>query len=180
MKSRVCFLDYDGVVNTPMWNEEGTVCSYGWAKQGKVNNFQAVQWLSEACQKFGFDIVVSSTWRMWDNYKECLINGGLRKGIEVLDRTPEIRTQSRGFEIKTYLEEHPEIQYYVIVDDEADMLPEQIGHLILTDGDVGFTLKDFKRFEEIFNADNKHGGSFPDRKYKDYRRFDECGRYEED
>jgi hypothetical protein len=180
MNSRIVFLDYDGVVNTPMWNAEGTHCSYGWAKQGKVNNFQAVQWLSEACQKFGYDIVVSSTWRMWDNYKECLINGGLREGIEVLGKTPEIRTQCRGFEIKTYLEEHPEIQYYVIVDDEADMLPEQIGHFILTDGDVGFTIKDFKKFEEIFNKDHEHGGSFPDRKQKDYRRFDERARYEED
>ena len=81
MKSRICFLDYDGVVNTPMWNAEGTVCSYGFPKQGKVNNFQAVQWLSEACQKFGYDIVVTSTWRLHDNYKDCLINGGLRAGM---------------------------------------------------------------------------------------------------
>lgn len=153
-----------------MWNEEGTVCSYGWSKQGKVNNFQAVQWLSEACQKFGYDIVVTSTWRFWDNYKECLINGGLRKGIEVLDKTPSIRDVPRGAEIKAYLDEHPEIQYYVIVDDEADMLPEQMGHFIMTNGDTGFNLSEFKRFEEIFNADNKRGGSFPEKQEKDYRR----------
>lgn len=159
----------DGVVNTPMWNEEGTICSYGFSKQGKVNNFQAVQWLSEACQKFGYDIVVTSTWRFSDNYKECLINGGLRKGIEVLDRTPYIKDVPRGAEIKTYLEEHPEILYYVIVDDEADMLSEQISHFIMTDGDVGFTFKDFRRFEEIFNRDNAQGGSFSNKKHKDYR-----------
>jgi hypothetical protein len=170
MRSRICFLDYDGVVNTPMWNEEGTVCSYGFSKEGKVNNFQAVQWLSEACQKFGYDIVVTSTWRLWDNYKECLINGGLRKGIEVLGKTPFIRDVPRGAEIKAYLDEHPEIQYYVIVDDEADMLPEQMGHFIMTNGDTGFNLSEFKRFEEIFNADNKRGGSFPEKKEKDYRR----------
>lgn len=143
-----------------MWNAEGTHCSYGWAKQGKVNNFQAVQWLSEACQKFGYDIVVTSTWRKWDNYKECLINGGLRKGIEVLDRTPVLRDVPRGTEIKAYLDKHPEIQYYIIVDDEADMLPEQIGHFIMTDGDCGFTLKDLTKFEEIFKKDLERGGSF--------------------
>jgi hypothetical protein len=170
MRSRICFLDYDGVVNTPMWNAEGTVCSYGFPKQGKVNNFQAVQWVSEACQKFGYDIVVTSTWRLDDNYKECLINGGLRKGIEVLGRTPRFSGQSRGTEIKAYLEEHPEIQYYVIVDDEADMLPEQMSHFILTNGDTGFNLSEFKKFEEIFTKDNSRGGSFPDSKYKDYRR----------
>ena len=170
MNSRIVFLDYDGVVNTPMWNAEGTVCSYGFAKEGKVNNFQAVQWLSEACQKFGYDIVVTSTWRLWDNYKECLIDGGLRKGIEVLGRTPRFSGLPRGAEIKAYLEEHPEIQYYVIVDDEADMLPEQIGHFIMTNGDTGFNLSEFKRFEEIFKKDNERGGSFPEKKEKDYRK----------
>ena len=170
MKSRICFLDYDGVVNTPMWNSEGTVCSYGFPKQGKVNNFQAVQWLSEACQKFGYDIVVTSTWRLDDNYKECLINGGLRKGIEVLGRTPRFSGQPRGAEIQKYIDEHPEILYYVIVDDESDMLPEQMGHFIKTNGDTGFNLSEFKRFEEIFEEDNKHGGSFADRKQKDYRK----------
>ena len=170
MNTRICFVDYDGVVNTPMWNTEGTVCSYGFPKQGKVNNFQAVQWLSEACQKFGYDIVVTSTWRLEDNYKECLTNGGLRKGIEVLGRTDRIRGVPRGAEIKKYIDAHPEIQYYVIVDDESDMLPEQMSHLIITNGDTGFNLSDFKKFEEIFKADNKQGGSFPDRKDKDYRK----------
>ena len=102
--------------------------------------------------------------------KECLINGGLGNGLEVLDRTPSIRDVPRSSEIKAYLDAHPEINYYVIVDDEADILPEQVDHFIMTDGDVGFTLKDFKKFEEIFNKDNKCGGSFPEKKEKDYRR----------
>ncbi len=153
-----------------MWNAEGTHCSYGFPKQGKVNNFQAVQWLSEACQKFGYDIVVTSTWRLDNNYKECLINGGLRKGIEILGRTPRFSGQPRGSEIKAYLDEHPEILYYVIVDDEADILPEQCGHFIQTNGDTGFNLSEFKEFETIFEKDNKQGGSFPDKKQKDYRK----------
>jgi hypothetical protein len=169
MKSRVVFLDYDGVVNTPMWNAEGTHCSYGFPKQGKVNNFQAVQWVSEACQKFDYSIVVTSTWRFDDNYKECLINGGLRNNIEILGRTPSFRDQNlpRGAEIKAYLDEHPEITYYVIVDDEEDILPEQTEHFILTDGDTGFNLKEFIKFEKIYMKDLGHGGSFWDRKEKD-------------
>lgn len=170
MKSRVIFLDYDGVVNTPMWNTEGTHCSYNHHGHGKVNNFQAVQWVSEACQKFGYDIVVTSTWRLWDNYKECLINGGLRPGIEILGKTDRLRDVCRGVEIKKYIDEHPEIQYYVIVDDEADMLPEQMGHFIKTSSDTGFNLSEFKRFEEIFERDNKRGGSFVEKKQKDYRK----------
>ena len=49
MKSRVIFLDYDGVVNTPMWNSKGTNCRYGWPSDGKVNNFQAVHWDRSQC-----------------------------------------------------------------------------------------------------------------------------------
>ena len=157
-------------MNTPMWNASGTQCSYNYSGHNKVNNFQAVQWLSEACQKFGYSIVVTSTWRLWDNYKDCLVNGGLRDNIEILGKTDQLRDVCRGVEIKKYIDEHPEIQYYVIVDDEADMLPEQMGHFILTDGDTGFNFKDFKRFEEIFNADNKRGGSFVDKPYRDYRK----------
>ena len=121
MNSRVVFLDYDGVVNVPMWNDKGTSSRYNFPSDGKVNNFQAVQWLSEACQKFHYDIVVTSTWRSHANYKECLINGGLRDGIQILGKTVSLSYEhpypekTRGWEIKKYLEEHPEIKYYVIL-----------------------------------------------------------------
>ncbi len=169
MNTRICFLDYDGVVNTPMWNEKGTKCTYNFPSDNKVNNFQAVQWLSEACQKFHYDIVVTSTWR-WDaNYKECLINGGLREGIEILGRTSELRDQPRGAEIKAYLDAHPEIKYYVIIDDDSDMLHEQMDHFIKTDYRIGFTLREFEQFEKIYMSDLGRGGSFPEKKEKDYR-----------
>lgn len=174
MNSRVIFLDYDGVVNTPTWNDKGTKCTYNFPSHGKVNNFQAVQWISECCQKFHYDIVVTSTWRWSPNYKDCLINGGLRPGIEILGRTDDLwnadNPTCRGDEIAKYLAEHPEIKYYMIIDDEDDMLPEQKSHFIKTDGDVGFCLSDFTRFEKIYMQDLGHGGSFPDRKDKDYRR----------
>lgn len=153
-----------------MWNEKGTKCTYNFPKHNKVNNFQAVQWLSEACKKFHYDIVVTSTWRCADNYKECLINGGLRDGIKILGKTPDFYDTPRGAEIAAYLEEHPEINYYIIIDDDSDMLPEQMEHFIQTDFRVGFNLKDFESFEKIFMKDLGRGGSFPNSKYKDYRR----------
>lgn len=174
MNTRVIFLDYDGVVNTPMWNDKGTKCTYNFPSDGKVNNFQAVQWISECCQKFHYDIVVTSTWRLKANYKDCLINGGLRPGIEILGCTEGLRygdqRTCRGDEIAKYLADHPEINYYMIVDDEADMLPHQMDHFIQTNDDVGFNLADFKRFEKIYMKDLGRGGSFPDRKNKDYRK----------
>ena len=112
MNQKVIFLDYDGVVNTAMWNDNGTKCKYNFPKDNKVNNFQAVQWISEFCQKCGYDIVVSSSWRTDSNYKECLVNGGLRDGIKILGKTPDFcGYQSRGAEIEYYIETHPEIKY---------------------------------------------------------------------
>ena len=149
-----------GVVNTPMWNEKGTSCTYNFPQHNKVNNFQAVQWISEACQKFKYDIVVTSTWRFDNNYKECLINGGLREGIQILGRTPSFSDAPRGAEIKAYLKEHPEIKYYVIIDDDADMLPDQFDHFIQTDTVIGFGLREFEQFEKIYIKDTSRGGSF--------------------
>ena len=40
----------------------------------------------------------------------------------------------------------------------------------MTNGDTGFNLSEFKRFEEIFESDNKRGGSFTEKSYKDYRK----------
>ena len=137
-----------------MWNEKGTKCSYGWPKEGKVNNFQAVQWISEACQKFNYDIVVTSTWRLRDNYQECLINGGLRESVTILGKTEYLwwsqeKNYCRGDEIKKYLEDHSDITHYIIVDDEHDFLPHQEKHLIQTNVNTGFTEDDFLKFTNI-------------------------------
>ena len=69
----------------------------------------------------------------------------------------------------TDLEEHPEINYYVIIDDDCDMLPEQIDHFIMTNTHVGFTLTDFQKFEEIYMRDKGRGGSFQESKSKEYK-----------
>ena len=115
-------MDYDGVVNTKMWNERGTKAYYNLPQDGKVNNFQAVQWLSEFCQKYHFDIVVTSSWREEDNYKECLFHGGLREGIQILGCTEPGEDKMRGDQVQDYLRKHPEIEYYIILDDDDDFL----------------------------------------------------------
>lgn len=120
MSKRVLFLDYDDVVNKAMWkkkSDETYCCTYNFPSDGKVNDEQAVQWVSEFCEKFGYSIVVSSSWRIHSNYKECLMDAGLRDGICIDGKTPECLNESRGYEISMYLKEHPEIEEYIILDD---------------------------------------------------------------
>lgn len=156
---RVLFLDYDGVVNTLMWNEKGTKCSYNYPHDRKVNNFQAVQWISKFCQQCHYSIVVTSTWRMANNWRECLINGGLRSSIEILGCT-DITDGKRGDEIKHYLNEHQEIKYYIIVDDENELLAEQQSHFVQTNPLIGFGVREYQKCLKIYNKDKSKGGSF--------------------
>lgn len=123
----VVFLDYDGVINTPCWKHD----SSGWHTflcypgDGYVNNTQAIQWVSEFCQKHNYGIVVSSTWKRFSNWQECLQTSGLRPGIEIVGRTKNLSneyntfvTRGRSEEIATYLFSHPEVERYLIFDDE--------------------------------------------------------------
>ena len=145
----ILFLDYDGVVNTPMWDVEGKRCSYGFPRDNKVNNFQACQWVSEFCEKYGYSIVVTSTWRFDENYAECLRNGGLRAQIEILGKTKNIG--NRSDEIQKYLDEHPEIENFIIVDD--DFIDEKFSkHYVWCDAIIGFTLSSFIKAEKLHQA----------------------------
>ena len=124
-----------------------------------MNNFQCVQWVSEFCQKFNYSIVVSSTWRLDDNYKECLINGGLRNGIEILGRTPCLSGENRGAEIQKYLTDHPEITNFLIFDDDTDM-GDLIDRLVECDPNIGFGLTELckaQRLHEKFENERMCG-----------------------
>lgn len=154
---RVIFLDFDGVVNTPMWeNRNGKLrCGYGFPKDGKVNNWQAVQWVSEFCQEFGYSIVVSSTWRKdgWETCERCLKNGGLREGIDVVGVTPVSKTGYRGEEIKAWLCAHPDVDGFLIFDDDEDMEPFP-DRLVKCRGDVGFMMDEHTRAKMLHDAFN--------------------------
>jgi hypothetical protein len=91
------------------------------------------KWLSEWCNNTNTKICVSSTWKhhfgtkgyvstpeKWEDVFQLLgFNPGTYVGI-----TGDRRTL-RGEEIKDWLDNHPEVEDYVILDDDSDMLPEQ-------------------------------------------------------
>lgn len=144
----VIFLDYDGVVNTPLWSADGKKCTFGYPFDNKVNNFQCVQWVSEFCEKYNYSIVVSSTWRLHSNYQECLQNGGLRKGIKIIGKTPHLQGKCRGDEITQWLDNYSgEVENYLIFDDDCDM-DKHLDHLILCDTSRGFDELEFMKAKE--------------------------------
>ena len=142
----IIFLDYDGVVNTKPWDLTGEVCRFNFPEDGAVNNYQSVQWVSEFCETYEYSIVVTSTWNNYDNYAECLIRGGLRKGIVIIGKTNS--DLPREVAITEYLNEHVEIERYLIFDDIKD-LGTHNSRLVKCNPYIGFTEREYKKAERL-------------------------------
>lgn len=100
------------------------------------------KWLSEWCNAYDIKICISSTWRnhfkkesQWNN---ALINLGFNEDI-FIGITPNSKDRIRGYEIQSFLDSHPEINKYAILDDDSDMLPEQMSSFFFVDGYYGLT-----------------------------------------
>ena len=58
----------------------------------------------------------------------------------------------RGDEIKSYMNEHPEVENYVIIDDDSDMCDYQLFNFVQTDTCDGITERDAKLCVDILNG----------------------------
>lgn len=150
----VIFLDIDGVVNTIMigkepFGEEGhkSICRDGYyydlchTSDGRVSNKTSVIWLEKICKDTNSKIVISSAWRIGSTaaeVAECLYNTGLDRDIEIIGSTPVLHNCSRGDEIQEWLNNHKEVEKFIILDDDSDM-GELMDHLVKCDTDAGIT-----------------------------------------
>ncbi len=85
-------------------------------------------------------ICISSTWRRYFTIAEwnrVFAYMGLPNDC-CIDVTDGSRTL-RGDEIQEWLDAHPHVDCYAIIDDDNDMLPHQKKHLFLTDGYCGLS-----------------------------------------
>lgn len=109
---KVIFLDIDGVLNCQQTIERHN----GFIGIDPVK----VKILNNIIQKTGAEIVLSSSWRLDDNWNEVM----LKNNIKCIDRTTHLPGQFRGFEINAWLVEH-DVEKYAILDDDSDMLTGQ-------------------------------------------------------
>ena len=68
----------------------------------------------------GCGVVLSTTWRTDENQRNFLTDSLAAAGITVVDSTPDLGGQGRGFEIAAWLEQHPEINHFVVLDDDVE------------------------------------------------------------
>ena len=155
MKMKVIFLDFDGVITT-------------YDSKWKINMYK-INIINDICDKTDAKIVVTSTWRMGyhddvyacherlklyfikhnylDNFKDTF-----DKFISNIIGMTECIGGLRGDEIKSYMNEHPEVENYVIIDDDSDMCDYQLCNFIQTDTYDGITERDAKLCVDILNG----------------------------
>lgn len=144
---KVLFLDVDGVLN--MHTSGGRYAL----------NRKRLQLLQNIIEETGAVIVLSSTWR-GDNLALKKLSRNLQyRGLKIHDMTPKFNDKDRHFrgdEIQDWLDRHPEITSYVIVDDDSDMLDSQLRNFIQTDGNIGLTETLAYRIKYILNNGATH------------------------
>lgn len=117
---KVLFLDIDGVVNNHQ-----TPQTDGWP----IDQFCAFL-VGSIVEQTGCQVVLSSSWR----HSPKGIAVVEQKVVRLLDKTDTDTegTESRGSTIKRWLDAHPEVTRYAILDDNRDMLDEQMPNYFQT------------------------------------------------
>ena len=117
---KVIFLDFNGVLDT-------------WFEMDKINydNLQRLKWIVRETEA---KVVLTTsnkrsfvTSGVMNPIMVMLTTRLMEEGIDVIGVTPNADT--REHEIMLYLYEHPEIENYVIIDDDYDM-EELADHLV--------------------------------------------------
>ena len=109
--------------------------------QEDILDERAICQLRRIVETTGAEIVLSSSWRWYKDQRNTVHKQLKRKNIDFIDTTPiEITIKmSRADEINAWLEKHPDIDNYVILDDEEIKDIELIPHWVRTTFKHGLT-----------------------------------------
>ena len=147
---KVLFLDIDGVLNS----QRSCVAFNGYPHEVTETLHQfdivALNLIRRVCAVTGCKVVLSSSWRYGKELKDFE-----NLNLPMIDFTPRgTGYRIRGGEIKEWLEDHPEVTHYAIVDDNSDMLEEQLPNFVKTQLEDGLSWNNFKQLIEILEPIN--------------------------
>ena len=115
---RYLFLDFDGVVNVPPKPD-----TEEFQKAIAENRFEffrpeIVQRVGQLCLEYDLSIVIASSWRFLgaEACMQKLYDAGLDRSVKSAGTTQE-EDAPREHEISAYLEEHPDYEAFLILDD---------------------------------------------------------------
>lgn len=129
---KVVFLDFDGVLNSAKY-------LLGHEGYGVVIDPARMCLLKQIIDATEAKIVLSTSWREhWEKDLATCDSTGARitdifskHGLQIWDKTPQLRTK-RETEIKSWLDKHPEVKNFVVLDDSLLSADYLNGHFIKT------------------------------------------------
>lgn len=140
---KIFFLDVDGVFTS--------------ARTGWYNwDIYSVNFIRYCCEVSGAKVVISSTWR-FNNNKEFfagIFGDHLHEDWKTDNFPSKARNMDhiRGDEIKAWLDVHPQVVDYLIIDDDSDMLDDQKeNHFVQTDSIDGMMFEHMVKIRAHFN-----------------------------
>jgi len=170
---KVLFLDMDGVLNSQEWFEKNHAARIAFKNThgmgasdvqfihplGHIDP-DAVARLNCICDAVDFKIVLSSSWRIiisLDDLRIALTHKGFRHVDRLIDVTPSLPLKSdenrRGMEIKAWLDQHPDVTQYVVLDDDSfDIVKIHPHNFVHTNWKIGLTGLDVVHAISVLNA----------------------------
>ena len=157
---KVIFLDFDGVLNSVasmIYNNRMKLLGLSYTPTHEAFDPIAcsnLQYILEDLPEV--QIVVSSTWRKYKTLAALqeIFDTNHILSERMIGTTPEAESRYRGDEIRAYLDAHPEVTEFVIIDDDSDMKPF-MDRLIKVDCRNGLTWTDAEKVIELFGGSDE-------------------------
>lgn len=161
MSRKIIFLDIDGVLNSSEFNDyvRGEfLVDPAFEDILAAGPILTVRYIVD---QTGAEVVMSSSWREYPEAKWKAIMQMKLYGVEVVDSTPILPAPKmwdyRNNEIKAWLDKHPEVSSYVILDDMPMTYAEQARRQVLTTMQKGLLREHADKAIEMLNEGDKDG-----------------------
>ena len=145
---RVLFLDIDGVLDSVRSAVALDKYPHNLSRRSlKKFDWVAIGLVRKLCAECNVEIVLSSVWRHGFSCED--MSKALQLPIKY--KTGTTRAGVRGVEIQEWLNSHPEVENYAIVDDDSDMLGTQKPHFVQTSFEDGLSYNNYLQLKKIFS-----------------------------
>lgn len=128
MSRKIIFLDIDGVLNSSEFNDIYRELFVIDPVEYDILDSGPIILVSDIVFNTGAEVVLSSSWREDEDAVWRAEQQLARYGVEIVDQTPLFgRNARRDDEINAWLDQHPEVTNYVILDD-TPMVTSRLEH----------------------------------------------------
>lgn len=163
--TKVIFLDIDGVLNSNFWNDS----HQREISDGTLIDSEKIKLLGELVRRTDAGIVLHSGWKYWfDSELEPLRTESERlktllsqEGLTINSVTPDHATEEikrdkkfsliKAEEILAWLDDHKEIDQWVVIDDLDLHNAEVAKHQLRTNPQTGLTIHDIHEIEKMLH-----------------------------